>query len=118
MPGRNPEDVIDKVLIAWLVCLVCAGVLIAALVGLGGCATTTAADIEKVASSRSAVTALKIAACVQGAMAEEQLELLRERREQEAAAEIEADRIRSEMHAPSSISKEVDKIVRPDAGVM
>lgn len=88
-----------------------------ALVALGMSCATTQADIQKVASSQSAVTALKIAACVQGAMAEEQLELLRQRREQEAEAEIEADRIRSEMRVPSSISKEVDSALR-DAGTM
>lgn len=114
----DPASTVEKVLIAWLVAMVAAGVLIAALVGLNGCATTTAADIQKVASSQTAVTALKIAACVQGALAEEQLELPRQRREQEAEAAIEADPLRSEMHAPSSVSQEVDKIVRGDAGVM
>lgn len=101
-------------------CLVAAAIgVIAALTVvslMSGCATTQA-DIAKVASSQSAVTALKIAACVQGALAEEQLEQLRQRREQEAAAEIEADRLRSEMRVPSSISKEVDSALR-DAGTM
>lgn len=113
----DPESTLDKVLVAWLVCLVVGGVLVAALIGLNGCATTQA-DIQKVATSQSAVTALKIAACVQGALAEEQLEQLRQRREQEAAAEIEADRLRSDMRVPSSISREVDRVVRGDAGMM
>lgn len=113
----DEKSALDKVLIAWLICMVVAGVLTAALIGLNGCATTQA-DIQKVASSQSAVTALKIAACVQGALAEEQLEQLRARREQEAAAEIEADRLRSEARVPSSIGHEVDKVMRADAGVM
>jgi ABC-type uncharacterized transport system permease subunit len=103
--------------VVWLLVIIGAaafGVLIAMV---AGCATTQA-DIQKVASSQSAVTALKIAACVQGALAEEQLEQLRQRREQEAEAELEADRLRSEMRVPSSISQEVDKVVRGDAGVM
>lgn len=103
--------------LGWLLVILCAagfGVVIA----FGASCATTQADVQKVASSQSAVTALKIAACVQGALAEEQLEALRQRREQEAAAEIEADRIRSEMRVPSSISHEVDQMVRGDAGAM
>lgn len=113
----DEHSAVEKILVAWLLVMVAAGCIIAVLVGLGGCATTQA-DIQKVATSQSAVTALKIAACVQGAMAEEQLEQLRQRREQEAAAEIEADRLRSDMRVPSSISKEVDQVMRRDAGVM
>lgn len=112
----DEEDAIDKVLIAWLLCLIGAGVLIALLVGLNGCTPaqrSTAIDT----GSQTTITALKIAACVQGALAEEQLELLRQRREREAEAEIEADRLRSEMRVPSSISKEVDSALR-DAGTM
>lgn len=112
----DPESTLDKVLVAWLICMIVAGVLVAALIGLNGCATTQA-DVEKLASSQTAITALKISQCVQGALAEEQLELLRQRREQEAADAIAADALRSEMHAPSSISKQVDAIVR-DAGTM
>lgn len=109
---------VEKVLIAWLIAMVVAGCLVAALIGLNGCATTTAADIEKLASSPTAITALKISACVQGALAEEQLELLKERREREAEAAIEADRLRSSIGVPSSISHEVDAVMRRDAGVM
>lgn len=103
--------------LGWAIVILCAAAF-GLMVALGASCATTQADIQKVASSQSAVTALKIAACVQGALAEEQLEALRQRREQEAAAAIEADRLRSEMHAPSSVSQEVDKLVRGDAGVM
>lgn len=102
--------------LGWAVVILCAAAF-GVMVAIGAGCATTQADIQKVASSQSAVTALKIAACVQGALAEEQLEQLRQRREQEAAAEMEADRLRSEMRVPSSISKQVDAIVR-DAGTM
>lgn len=111
----DPENVVRNVVLCFVAALLASMLLV--MIFLGGCATT-AADVQKVASSQSAVTALKIAACVQGALAEEQLEQLRQRREQEAAAEIEADRLRSDMRVPSSISQEVDKVVRGDAGAM
>ena len=97
-------------------------VLIGASIGLAvvffvGC---TAAERQSAlnSSTQAAITSAKIAACVQGVMAEEQLEALRARREAEAEQAIEADRLKSEMHAPSSVSQEVDKLVRGDAGVM
>ena len=111
----DPENVTRNV----VVCLVAAllASMLVVMLFLGGCGTT-AADVQKVASSQTAITALKISQCVQGALAEEQLELLRQRREQEAADAIEADRLRSTIGVPSSISQEVDKVVRGDAGVM
>jgi hypothetical protein len=104
--------------LGWVTVILCA-IAFGVMVAIGaGCATTTAADIEKLASSPTAITALKISACVQGALAEEQLLLLRQRREQEAADAIEADRLRSSIGVPSSISHEVDAVMRRDAGVM
>lgn len=102
--------------LGWTIVILCAAAF-GVLVALGGCATT-ASDIQKVASSRTAATALDISACVQGALAREQLELLKERREQEAADAIEADRLRSSIGVPSSISHEVDAVMRRDAGTM
>lgn len=113
-PVGDPENTVRNLVVSVVAMLLAA--MLVLLLCAGGCASVP--DVQKVASSQSAVTALKIAACVQGALAEEQLEALRQRREQEAAAQIEADRLRSEMHAPSSVSQEVDAIVRPDAGVM
>lgn len=103
--------------LGWVVVILCAAAF-GVMVAIGAGCATTAADIQKVASSQTAITALKISQCVQGALAEEQLELLRQRREQEAADAIEADRLRSNIGVPSSIGHEVDKIMRGDAGVM
>lgn len=83
---------------------------------VSGCTPAQTSAISS--GTQAAITATKIAACVQGVMAEEQLELLRQRREQEAADAMEADRLRSDMRVPSSISREVDKVVRGDAGLM
>ena len=112
-----PEDNTVRNFVFGVVTLLLAAMLVCMVVVMGGCGTT-AADIQKVASSQTAITALKISQCVQGALAEEQLELLRQRREQEAADAIEADRLRSTIGVPSSISQEVDKVMRADAGVM
>jgi hypothetical protein len=106
--------------LGWAVVILCAaacGIMVAMGAGCGATLAQTEADAAKLATSQTAITALKISQCVQGALAEEQLELLKQRREQEAADAEAADRLRSGIGVPSSISHEVDQIVR-DAGVM
>lgn len=103
-----------------VVCAIVAGLLgvmllIVLLTLANGCTPaerqTTIDDARK-----AAILSADVSACVMHAIATRQQEELRAQREAEAEAAIEADRLRSEMHAPSSVSQEVDKIVRGDAG--
>jgi hypothetical protein len=84
------------------------------LASLTGC---TPAQQEMVGTStRTAITATKIAACVQAAIAEEELERVRERRLAEAEAEEQAEAIREAAREhPGSVKDEVEKVLKDGA---
>lgn len=115
------DDHTVEYVLGWVTVILCAaafGIMVAIGAGCGATLAQTEADAAKLATSQTAITALKISQCVQGALAEEQLELLKQRREQEAADAEAADRLRSGIGVPSSVSHEVDQVMRRDAGTM
>lgn len=90
-----------------------------ALAGLGaatllpGCTPTQQQTLGSLATNPTTVTGLKIAACVQGVIAEEEQQRLRERREAEAAAAEEAERIdEAAREHPPSVKTEIEKVLR------
>lgn len=121
----DDEDAVDKVLLAWLLCLIGAGCLIALLVGLNGCGGQQLTASE-------ATTALKLAVCVEQAIQDESEQ--RKQRVQQLLASPDVQQVQKEQErlndatksdagvtyrVPSSVGHEVDQMMRVrDAGVM
>jgi hypothetical protein len=83
-----------------------------ALAMLPGC-TPAQQALTSAAASPTTVTALKIAACAQGALAEEEQQRLRDRREAERQAAEEAEAIAEVAREhPGSVKAEIDKVLR------
>jgi len=119
----DDEDAVDKVLLAWLLCLIGGGCLIALLVGLNGCG-------GQQLTTSDATTALKLAVCVEQAIQDESEQ--RKQRVQQLLASPDVQQVQKEQlndatksdagvtyRVPSSVGHEVEQMMRVrDAGVM
>jgi len=94
------------------------GAFCGVLLGLlfGGCTPA-----QQAAATSHTITGVRIAACVQGVLAEEERARMLERRLAEEQAELEAERLKAEAEekakaethdAPSTVAQEIDKVVR------
>jgi len=89
--------------------LVFGSAICGALLGLlfSGCTPA-----HQAAATQHTVTGFKIAACVQGVLAEEDRERQRMHREAEIAAELEAERLREEAAEPKTTAEQIDAVIR------
>jgi len=80
------------------------------------CTPAQQQTLGSLASNPTTVTTLKIAACIQGAVAEEEQERLRQRREAERLAAEEAEAIADAAREhPGSVKDEVEKVLKDGA---
>lgn len=88
--------------------LACAGVVVAVVLLGFGCTPAQRAE-----AGNYTVLGAKIAACVQGAVADEEQQRLRDAREAEIAAQLEAERIEEAAREhPPSVKQEIEKVLR------
>lgn len=99
--------------ILWTVVLALAcAAAVGAVVFLGfSCTPAQRADV-----GGYTVTGAKIAACVQGVLADEEQRRLRDAREAEIAAQLEAERIEDAAREhPPSVKQEIEKVLKEGA---
>lgn len=103
-------------LITFATFLLCgSAVVLMVLLGFG-CTPAQQQTLGSLASNPTTVTTLKIAACIQGAMAEEEQERLRQRREAERLAAEEADAIADAAREhPGSVKDAVNEVLKDGA---
>ena len=96
---------------------VCAALVVVIVVLFAtSCTPAQQQTLGSLASNPTTVTTLKIAACIQGAMAEEEQERLRQRREAERLAAEEADAIaEAAREHPPSVKQEIEKVLKDGA---
>jgi hypothetical protein len=86
------------------------------LASLTGCTPAQQQTLGSLASNPTTVTGLRIAACVQGVLAEEERARLVERRLAEEAAELEAERIADAAREHSQGTKDaVNEVLKDGA---
>lgn len=101
----SPVQFAKRLMIAAVVGTI-AGLTLASL--LPGCTPAQRADV-----GGYTVTGAKIAACVQGVLADEEQQRLRDAREAEIAAQLEAERIEEAAREhPPSVKQEIEKVLR------
>lgn len=99
-----------------LVAIFVAVATLTALAMLPGCTPAQQQTLGSLASNPTTVTTLKIAACVQGAMAEEEQQRLRDRREAERQAAEEAEAIADAAREhPGSTKEAIEKVLKDGA---
>ena len=93
----------------------CAVAVVAAAY-LSSCTPAQQQTLGSLASNPTTVTTLKIAACIQGGIAEEEQERLRQRREAERQAAEEAEAIADVAREhPGAVKDEVEKVLKDGA---
>lgn len=115
-PKSSPDDEYRQPTLGeyvWtVITAVCAALLVIAVVLLFSACTPAQRELVG-SSTQTAITGVRIAACVQSVLAEEELQRAKERREAEVAAELEAERIREVAREhPGSVSDEVEKVLK------
>lgn len=97
----------------WLILIAVAATIgaLTALAMLPGCTPAQQQTLSN--TTQATLTGVKIAACVQSVLAEQEQAQALAHRLAETAAELEAERIRSAVSEPSdSVKAEVDKVLR------
>jgi hypothetical protein len=103
----SPVQFTKRLIVAAVVGTI-AGLTLASL--LPGCTPA------QIASSPATATGLRIAACVQSVLAEEERAKLVERRLAEEAAELEAERIaEAAREHPGTVKEEIEKVLKDGA---
>jgi hypothetical protein len=104
-PERSPAS---EIVLAAIVALACGGAVIGFVLFVTGCTPA-----QQTTATSATVTGVRIAACVQSVLAEEEQARALAHRLAETAAELEAEELRSvaREHGPT-VKEEIEKVMR------